>query len=81
CGGFAGFRCPTDEKYTCIDDPRDDCDPKRGGADCIGICVPRTIPCGGLKGFACPKGYFCVDDPTDKCDPETGGRDCIGICL
>ena len=37
CGGFAGLRCPTDMK--CVDRPGDDCDPKNGGADCIGICV------------------------------------------
>ncbi len=36
CGGFAGIPCPAG--LICIDDPRDDCDPKRGGADCIGIC-------------------------------------------
>ncbi|CAP60897.1 uncharacterized protein PODANS_0_800 [Podospora anserina S mat+] len=37
CGGFAGFRCKGDR--VCIDDPRDDCDPRNGGADCGGICV------------------------------------------
>ena len=38
CGGFAGFRCKDGKKW-CVDDPRDDCDPKHGGADCGGICV------------------------------------------
>lgn len=38
CGGFAGIPCPTD--FVCVDDPRDDCNPFTGGADCIGICVP-----------------------------------------
>ncbi|KAF3158199.1 hypothetical protein EYR41_006424 [Orbilia oligospora] len=37
CGGFAGFPCPAGKK--CYDDPRDDCDPNNGGADCIGICI------------------------------------------
>lgn len=37
CGGFAGIRCPSG--LTCYDDPRDDCDPKRGGADCGGVCL------------------------------------------
>lgn len=37
CGGFAGLPCPSTQH--CIDDPRDDCDPKNGGADCSGICV------------------------------------------
>jgi hypothetical protein len=39
CGGIAGIRCP--EGKTCVDDPSDDCDPKRGGADCPGICKGR----------------------------------------
>ncbi|HEX5748652.1 MAG TPA: hypothetical protein VFZ09_20600 [Archangium sp.] len=36
CGGIAGIPCA--EGYACVDDPRDDCDPDRGGADCGGIC-------------------------------------------
>jgi hypothetical protein len=38
CGGIAGIPCEGGQ--TCIDDPSDDCDPKHGGADCGGICVP-----------------------------------------
>ncbi|KAF2022156.1 hypothetical protein BU24DRAFT_384656 [Aaosphaeria arxii CBS 175.79] len=38
CGGFAGFACGT-KGQVCVDDPRDDCDPKRGGADCGGLCM------------------------------------------
>ncbi|KAL2129562.1 hypothetical protein VTI74DRAFT_7611 [Chaetomium olivicolor] len=37
CGGIAGVQCEDGKK--CVDDPRDDCDPKNGGADCGGICV------------------------------------------
>jgi hypothetical protein len=37
CGGIAGFPCPQGKK--CVDDPSDNCDPARGGADCAGICV------------------------------------------
>lgn len=37
CGGIAGSACP--EGYRCIDDPSDSCDPKKSGADCIGMCV------------------------------------------
>ncbi|KAK2750567.1 proteinase inhibitor kazal [Colletotrichum kahawae] len=37
CGGFVGKACPAG--MYCIDDPRDKCDPKKGGADCIGICI------------------------------------------
>lgn len=36
CGGFAGFPCPLGE--VCVDDRSDDCDPERGGADCLGVC-------------------------------------------
>lgn len=38
CGGFAGLPCK-DANKICVDDPRDDCDPLNGGADCGGICV------------------------------------------
>jgi hypothetical protein len=37
CGGFAGLRCKDGKR--CVDDPRDRCDPKHGGADCGGMCV------------------------------------------
>ncbi|MGX2040043.1 hypothetical protein ACWJKU_07890 [Methylocaldum sp. MU1018] len=45
CGGLAGLQCPGDQ--ICVDDPRDDCDPNRGGADCSGICQSK-IPSAGL---------------------------------
>jgi len=38
CGGFAAFDCG-DSRQVCVDDPRDDCDPKNGGADCGGLCM------------------------------------------
>lgn len=38
CGGFGGIQCPPG--LVCEDDPSDDCDPDRGGADCGGVCVP-----------------------------------------
>ncbi len=37
CGGFAGFQCKNG--LLCVDDPRDDCDPQNGGADCGGVCI------------------------------------------
>ncbi|KAM0271124.1 hypothetical protein ACHAQH_009191 [Verticillium albo-atrum] len=40
CGGIAAFKCPKGLK--CIDDPRDSCDPKKGGADCGGVCVAAS---------------------------------------
>ncbi len=37
CAGFAGLRCPAG--LYCYDKPRDGCDPKKGGRDCIGVCL------------------------------------------
>ena len=39
CGGFVGATCS--DGFECVDDPEDDCDPQKGGADCMGICVPE----------------------------------------
>lgn len=39
CGGIAGIQCP--HGATCVDDPNDECDPKRGGADCPGVCKDK----------------------------------------
>jgi hypothetical protein len=47
CGGIASFPCP--DGYTCVDDPRDDCSPDMGGADCGGICVVKSSPSTGSK--------------------------------
>ncbi|KAK3321832.1 hypothetical protein B0H66DRAFT_589665 [Apodospora peruviana] len=41
CGGIAAIQCESKDDI-CIDDPRDDCNPKHGGADCGGICVPKS---------------------------------------
>jgi hypothetical protein len=38
CGGIAGIACTNAAYPTCSDDPRDSCDPSKGGADCPGIC-------------------------------------------
>ena len=38
CGGFAGLPCDN-PAMKCKDDPRDQCDPLNGGADCGGLCV------------------------------------------
>ncbi|KAK1708538.1 hypothetical protein BDP67DRAFT_524998 [Colletotrichum lupini] len=37
CGGIAAIKCPAGK--WCVDDPRDDCHPLQGGADCAGLCV------------------------------------------
>lgn len=81
----------TGSSQTCVDDPRDDCDPQANNADCIGICVyldGRSAAtassgqiCGGFAGIQCPAGKMCVDNPNDSCDPKKGGRDCSGICV
>lgn len=75
CGGIAGFLCP--DGTTCIDDPRDSCDPG-SGADCSGICVvPLTDPTPDV----CPAGFTEVDDETDDCNPDCGDADCRIICV
>ena len=38
CGGIAAIDC--DDGFRCIDNPLDNCDPLKGGADCGGICIP-----------------------------------------
>lgn len=78
CGGFLGLECPAGQ--VCADDPSDDCDPDRGGADCPGICED-THACGGFLGLQCPEDLACIDDPGDDCHPDLGGDDCIGICV
>ncbi|KAJ0164262.1 hypothetical protein CTA2_1409 [Colletotrichum tanaceti] len=37
CGGIAAIKCPAGK--FCVDDPRDDCHPLTGGADCSGLCI------------------------------------------
>ncbi len=66
CGGFAGKLC-LDPDDQCVDDPADDCNPNRGGADCMGVCASagadcRTIGC--ASGMGCASGvsgaWSCV---------------------
>jgi len=77
CGGLAGIACPPEQ--VCVDDPRDDCDPTLGGADCLGICeAPPSCwitldpaktyygnpdECETIR-FDCPAGKFPF---TDEC--------------
>ena len=47
CGGITGKPCPSvvgSKPLQCVDDPRDNCDPASGGADCGGLCVPANQP-------------------------------------
>jgi hypothetical protein len=69
CGGIAGIPCP--DGFTWVDDPRDDCDPKLGGADCGGICVRRGgEPCGRTR---CGRGEYCCNPSCGVCTPVGGG--------
>jgi len=61
CGGYAGLACSTPDDE-CVDDPTDDCDPTRGGADCGGVCVGKSDDC-RVKG--------CTANTT--CTPCTSG--------
>jgi len=58
CGGFAGIECPG--AGSCVDDPSDDCDPERGGADCGGVCE-----CSGALVLCIQGTQF--DDSPDVC--------------
>lgn len=67
CGGFLGIECAGEA--TCIDNPRDDCDPLAGGADCDGVCVcgdPHTCPVGS-RFDPRPNVCACVRDPVILC--------------
>jgi hypothetical protein len=39
CAGFSGRMCKKETGLQCYDYPGDSCNPKNGGADCIGICL------------------------------------------
>jgi len=62
CGGFAGKACPGAGK--CVDDPKDSCDPAKGGADCGGICTcVETVLCTkGSKFDSSPSVCACVPE-------------------
>jgi hypothetical protein len=75
---------PCAEGFSCVDDPKDSCDPG-SGASCAGVCVQTTAnspqQCGGFANIQCSKGLSCADDPTDDCYPWLGGSDCGGVCV
>jgi hypothetical protein len=79
CGGIAGFPCPSG--FECVDDPRDDCSPCRGGADCGGICVELSCKAACDPSLICTQVLTCVDG---KLYPTgCGPRNCdapIGDC-
>jgi hypothetical protein len=71
CGGIAGIPCP--DGSSCVDDPSDDCDPRTGGADCGGICVPGTNPCAAAL---CPVQTECVVRDGEAVCVPIGGEPC-----
>jgi hypothetical protein len=79
CGGIAGLPCPAG--FECVDDPRDDCSPCRGGADCGGICVELSCKPACDPGLVCAQVLTCVDG---KLYPTAcGPRNCdqpLGDC-
>ncbi|HEY8516303.1 MAG TPA: hypothetical protein VIS07_12375 [Candidatus Binatia bacterium] len=81
CGGPQGVGCPGDR--CCTDDPRDGCDPLRGGAGCFGICVPADgcDPSRQKCGMClAPQGQFCGNgrrEGSEDCDgADFGGQSC-----
>lgn len=62
CGGFAGIPCPG--VGVCVDDPRDRCRPRTGGADCGGLCTcVQNLACTiGTRFDASPGVCACVSD-------------------
>jgi hypothetical protein len=79
CGGFAGLPCPAG--FECVDDPRDDCSPCRGGADCGGICVELSCTPKCDPSLICTQVLTCVGGqlyPTG-CGPRNCDRP-LGPC-
>jgi hypothetical protein len=72
CGGIAGIACGPNE--VCVDDPSDNCDPSKGGADCDGICQPKPTgtPCGPNT---CGAGKVCCNALAGIC--TNPGEVCI----
>jgi hypothetical protein len=59
CGGIAGLPCP--DGYTCVDDPTDNCNPAKGGADCAGYCKKAKPSPSACK--ADPSKTYISTDP------------------
>ncbi|MBI4511017.1 MAG: protease complex subunit PrcB family protein [Deltaproteobacteria bacterium] len=69
CAGKMGLTCPGIGR--CIDDPTDTCDPERGGADCLGLCLcDAKAKCQAGERFdSSPEVCSCVkDQPTCNYD-------------
>jgi hypothetical protein len=71
CGGIAAIPCPSGK--TCIDDPRDNCDPLNGGSDCGGVCI-ATPPTEW-----CSNGYCGVGEDYNNCPQDCPAEQCGGF--
>jgi len=78
CGGIAGRQCPSG--LSCIDDPNDNCDSLRGGADCPGVCKQcvQTVAC--IQGFTFNR-TLCQCIKSDDCrNTGCSSTSRCGIC-
>ncbi|KAJ9470839.1 hypothetical protein DIPPA_12087 [Diplonema papillatum] len=71
CGGVLGESCESSSDV-CIDDPSDDCNPLKGGADCSGCCVfNQCMVTKCIAGFKCVLNRLgqaeCVEDRQECC--------------
>lgn len=73
CGGIAGIACPGGGR--CVDDPSDNCDPTKGGADCGGVCecIETELCVRGSHFDSSPSVCACVADRGEPCGPTTCG--------
>jgi hypothetical protein len=73
CGGIAGIPCPGGGR--CVDDPSDNCDPTKGGADCGGVCecIETELCVRGSHFDSSPSVCACVADRGEPCGRTTCG--------
>ena len=57
---FCKISCPGG--FWCVDDPRDNCDPQKGGIDCGGICVPIFFKKSQFEHFPALRNFACTCD-------------------
>jgi len=67
CGGAASLSCL--EGAICVDNPNDNCNPKLGGSDCIGIC---KCDCSAVQcpSIACHLSPWESYTPAGECCPK-----------
>lgn len=81
CGGIAAIACPG--AGTCVDDPSDNCNPDKGGADCGGVCEcnAQALCTEGYEFDDSPAVCGCVPIVTDPCAAVRcrGGYHCEAV--